>query len=211
MHISRFFSGLFLYCALGLMALALFLAMALPGATPTLLSPAQEAQDQVTAAMDAICRGDFSAAEQYLQGQPSLGADRELEDPAAAMIWEAFLDSLSYELSGACYATDTGVAQDVILHCLDISSVTATLSQRSEAHLTQLQKEAVHTSEIYDEDGNYRQDVVLQVFRTAVQEALQEDAQHITATFTLQLVNQNGSWCIVPNNDFIHALSGGIQ
>lgn len=210
MKLSRFFSGLFLYFAIGLMCLALIVVMAEPGTTPTLLSPAQEAQDQVTAAMDALCQGDFSAVEQYLLGQPSLGADREPKDAAGALIWDAFTRSFSYELTGDCYATDTGVAQDVILTYLDIPSVTASLAQRSEKHLSRLQQEATHTSEIYDEAGNFRADVVQQVLYTVVQEALQEDVQHTSCSFTLQLVYQGGQWHIVPNSDLIRAISGGM-
>jgi hypothetical protein len=211
MKYSRFFSGLFLSIALILMVAAFFMSMALPGTKPTLVSSAQEAQDRVVAAMDAICQGDFSAAEPYLLGQPSLGADRKPEELAGQLIWADFLKSLSYQLSGECYATDTGVAQDISLTYLDISSVTANLAQRGEQQLTQLQQEADHTSQIYDENGEYRQDVVERVLRTSVLEALKEDAKTITAAFTLQLVNRNGQWYIVPNSDFISALSGGIQ
>lgn len=210
MKLSRFFSGLFLYIALGLMILALFLVMAKPGTSPTLLSPAQDAQDQVVQMMDALCQGDFPAVEQYLLDQPSLGVDRKPEDAAGALIWDAFVDSFSYELSGDCYATDTGVAQDVTLTYLDISSVTANLAQRSEAHLERLQKEATHTSEIYDEDGNFHSDLVLQVFDTAVREALKEDAVLTSTTFTLQLIQRDGQWYIISNSDLIHAISGGM-
>lgn len=210
MKISRFLSGIFLYLAIGLMVTALFVAMYFPGAKPTLVSPPQEAEDRVVAAMDAICQGDYAAAEPYLLGQPSLGADRKPEDLAGQLIWRDFLQSLSYELSGECYATDTGVAQDISLTYLDISTVTANLAQRSERLLTQLQQEASHTSQVYDENGEYRQDVVERVLRTAVLEALNEDARNTTVAITLQLVNRNGEWFIVPNSDFIHALSGGI-
>ncbi len=210
MKLSRFFSGFFLSIALGLMGVALIVVMATPGTTPTLLSPAQEAQDQVVEMMDALCQGDFSAAGQYLLGSPNLGADREPDSAAGALIWDAFVDSLSYELSGDCYATDTGVAQNVTLTYLDIPAVTANLAQRSEKHLTRLQKEATHTSEIYDEDGNFRSDVVLQVLNTAVQEALQEDGNLTACTFTLQLVKRDGRWYILSNSDLIHAISGGM-
>ena len=210
MKLSRFFSGLFLSCALAMMGLALVLVLSQPGTTPTLLSPAEEAQDQVVAAMDALCAGDFSAVEQYLLGQPSLGADQEPQSAAGALVWDAFLDSFSYELSGKCYATDTGVAQDITLTYLSIPSVTANLAQRSETHLTRLQKEATHASQVYDDDGNFRQDVVQQVLHTVVQEALKEDAQYTTCTFTLQLVCRDGQWYVRPNSDFISAISGNL-
>ncbi len=210
MKISRFFSGFFLFLAIGLMITALFVAMYFPGSKPTLVSPPQEAQNRVIAAMDAICQGDYASAEPYLLGQPSLGADRQPEDAAGQLIWRDFLRSLSYELSGECYATDTGVAQDISLTYLDISSVTANLAQRSERLLTQLQQEATHTSQVYDDNGDYRQDVVQRVLQAAVLEALNADAKNTTVTFTLQLVYRDGQWYIVPNSDFIHALSGGI-
>lgn len=210
MKTSRFFSGLCLFLGLGLAFFSICLVMGQPGTQPTLIGSTQAPRDQVVAAMDAICAGDFSGAQQYLLGQPSLGVDRELEDPAAAMIWQAFVQSLSYELSGECYATDTGVAQDITLTCLDITSVTANLAQRSEKHLTRLQKEATHISELYDDDGNYRQDVVMKVLSTVVKEALKEDSQQTTCTFTLQLVSRKGQWYIRPNSEFISALLGGI-
>ena len=207
---SRFFSGLFLFFALALMSLALILVMATPGIRPTLLSPAQEAQDQVVAAMDALCQGDFPAVEQLLLGNPSLGVDRDPQDTASALVWNAFIGSFSYELSGDCYATDTGVAQDVTLTYLDIPSVTANLAQRSEKHLARLQKQASHISEIYDENGNFRADVVQQVLNTVVQEAIREDAAYTSTTFTLQLVKRDDQWYIISNSDFIRAISGGM-
>ena len=112
---SRFFSGLFLAIGLGLMGLALVLVMATPGATPVLLSPAQEAQEQVVSAMDALCQGDFPTVEQMLLGNPSLGVDREASDEVGAMIWDAFVKSLSYELVGDCHTTENGLAQKVKL------------------------------------------------------------------------------------------------
>ena len=210
MKLSRFFSGVFLYLGLGLMGLALVLVMAKPGTAPTLLSPAQDAQDQVVNMMDALCQGDFSAVEQYLLDQPRLGADREPADAAGALIWDAFKSSFSYALSGDCYATDTGVAQDVTLTYLDISSVTANLAQRSEKHLSRLQQEATHTSEIYDEDGNFHSHLVLEVFDTVVREALKEDSKLTSRTFTFQLVQRDDQWYIVSNSDFIQAISGGM-
>lgn len=210
MKLSRFFSGLFLYAAFGLIMLALFLIMAKPGTTPTLLSPAQDAQDQVVQMMDALCQGDFSTVEHYILGNPSLGVDREPADAASALIWNAFVGSFSYELSGDCYATNTGVAQDVTLTYLDIPAVTQELAQLSEKHLTKLQQEATHTSEIYDENGNYRSDLINKVLSAAVAESLQENSSFTSSTFTLQLVQRDDQWYIISNNDLISAISGGM-
>lgn len=210
MKFSRYISGLFLYISLALMGLALVLVMSQPGTPPTLLSPAHEAQDRVTEMMDTLCQGDFTATEQYLLGNPSLGADREPADAAGALVWEAFTHSFSYTLSGDCYATNTGVAQDVTLTYLDIPAVTANLAQRSEKHLAKMQEEATYITEIYDDAGNYRTDVVLQVLNKAVEEALKEDVAYTASTFTLQLENRDGQWYVIPNSDFIRAISGGM-
>ena len=51
---------------------------------------------------------------------------------------------------------------------------------------------------------------MLQVLNKAVEEALKEDVAYTASTFTLQLENRDGQWYIIPNSDFIRAISGGM-
>lgn len=210
MRICRFFSWIFAALAICLAALTLYICMRYTATEPMLLTPAGDARDRAVEMLDAICLGDYSGAEKILLGNPSLGADRQPEDPVGVLIWDAFVDSLSYELMGDCYATDSGVALDVCIHSLDISSVTASLSSRSHSLLEQRVAEAENVSLVYDANNQYREDVVMEVLFQAAQDSLAQDSRFTASLLTLNMVYRDGQWWIVPDNALTQAVSGGF-
>ena len=175
-----------------------------------LLEPAQEAQERVEFLMDAVCDGDYDLAGSVILGNPELGVDREASDAAGVLIWNAFADSLTYEIVGDCYTTETGLAQDVTVTCLDVRSVTKNLKTRAQTLLEDRVREAEDVSDIYDENNEYREDFVMDVLLDAVEDALQEDGQQIHTAFTVNMVYQDGEWWIISDNALISAISGGI-
>ena len=189
---------------------AVNLGMSNKDADPVLLEPPLEAKHQVTGLMDAVCQGDFDAASTYLQGQPNLGVDREATDEVGILIWEALCDSMSYELVGECYVTDDGLAQSVKLTCLDITTVTATLKERSQTLLEQRVEEAERVEDVYDENFQYREDFVMDVLYDAAVAALKEDAKTMTTELTLNLSHQGENWWIIADRELLDAISGGI-
>ena len=120
------------------------------------------------------------------------------------------MKSLSYELQGPCFATDSGLAQSVSITYLDIDATSATLRQRSEQLLETLLNSSDNTDDIYDESNNYREDVVMQVLHAAVEDALEEDAAYQTVTVTVNMIHRDGQWWIVPDDALLGAISGGI-
>lgn len=207
---SLILSALFTLVGVGIVAVIIYVCANFTGAKPILLSPPDGAKDNVVGMMDAVCGGDFQQASQYMIGKPDLGADREAEDPVGALIWAAYLDSMEYELLDDCYATDNGLAQNIRFTCLDVTSVTAKLRERSQVLLEQRVQEAEDVSEIYDENNEYREDFVLEVLYDAAQEALAEDAQTITAELTVNLRYLNGQWLIAADTALLDALFGDI-
>lgn len=177
---------------------------------PVLLATPEEAEHQVIGLMDAVCRGDYEEASTYLQGQPGLGVDREASDEVGVLIWDAFCNSMSYELVGQCYATSDGLAQNVTISCIDITSVTAVLKDRSQALLEQRVEEAEDLDDVYDEDLQYREDFVMAVLYDAAVAALEEDARTMTYDVTMNLSYQNGKWWIIADKNLLDAISGGI-
>ena len=210
MKVSNIFSALF--ALLGAAAAALTVMLCLYGLNrePVLVEVPHMAVNRVDAMFQAVCDDDYAAAAALMYGQPDLGAERTEEDSVSSRIWDAFVDSVGYELVGDCYATDTGVAMDVELTGLNIGSVTANLGERSMAMLEQRVSEAEDVSEIYDENNDYREDFVMAVLADAAREALAEDAKEDRWEFTLNLVSQEGQWFIMPEQPVIHAISGGI-
>ena len=189
---------------------AVRLALDNTDSSPVLITPPEEAVHQVTGLMDAVCGGDFAAASTYLQGQPGLGVEREPTDEVGALIWNALCDSMSYELVGECYATADGLAQNVTMTYMDITSVTAVLKDRSQALLEQRVEEAEELNDVYDEEMQYREDFVMDVLYDAATAALEEDATYVTTNLTLNMTYQGDKWLIIGDRALLDAISGGI-
>ena len=179
-------------------------------ATPVLLEAPEAAEMQIQQMLEKISEDDFNGAGSMMQGMPNLGVDREASSEVGVLIWNAFVDSFTYEITSECYATDSGVAQNIRITCLEIGSVTATLRERSQIKLEQRVAEAENTSDVYDEENNYREDVVMAVLYEAAQDALNEDAKTMTFEITVNLVHSDGQWWIIPEDALLEAISGGI-
>ena len=205
-----FFSGLFGLLGLILTAAAVFLAVTNRSAAPVLLKQPEAARVQVQTMLDALCAGDYETVSGCLYGTPNLGMEGEAADPVGQLFWEALGDSFTYEILGDFHATDSGVSLDVTITALDIDSVTVNLKQRAQTLLEQRIADAEDTSEIYDENNEYREDFVMDALYDAARDALAEDAQTITWDLTLNLIYENGQWWIMPENGLLQALSGGI-
>lgn len=210
MKMKKFLSGLFGLLGLCAAAAGIYLAFSNLNADPVLVTQPEAAREQVVTVLDAVCAGGYAAAGQEMYGTPDLGVDREAADEVGVLIWDAFVDSLSYELKGECYAVDDGVAQKVAISCLKIDSVTATLRERSQALLEQRVAEAEDTSELYDGTGEYREDLVMDVLRQAARQALAEDAVYETVQVQVNLVYKNGQWWVVPDTALLNVISGGM-
>ena len=208
--IKKLLSLIFVVIGICAAVAAVNLGLSNKNADPVLLTPPAEAKQQVVGMMDAVCAGDFAGASTYMLGQPDLGVDREATDPVGALIWDAFCDSMSYELVGDCYGTEAGLAQDVTISWLDITSVTAVLKERSLALLEQRVDEAEELDDVYDENFQYREDFVMDVLYDAAAAALKEDAATMTTNVTVNVVYQNGGWWIVADRNLLDAISGGI-
>ena len=208
--IKKLLSLIFAMIGIATAAAAVYLALSNKTADPKLLLPPEEAEQQVVGLMDAVCRGDYTSASTYLQGQPGLGVDREATDEVGILIWEAFCDSMEYELVGECHATADGLSQNVKITCMDVTSVTAVLKDRSQALLEQRVDEAENLDEVYDDQLQYREDFVMDVLYDAAVAALEEDATTITTELTLNMTYQDGQWWIIADKLLLDAISGGI-
>jgi len=210
MKIRNMLSGLFALLGVGAAAAGIYLSLHNMNAAPRLLVQPEEAKAQVVSVMDAICEGDYALASLGMQGTPNLGMDRNAQGEVGDLIWNTFLDSISYELDGACYATDSGIAQNVVIRTLELNSVTENLRDRSQTLLAQRVEQAEDTSELYDENNEYREDLVMEVLLEATRQALEEDARYVTWNVRLNLVYENGQWWVLPEQELLRAISGGL-
>ena len=159
--------------------------------------------------MERICAGDYAGASDFLYGTPSLGDDAQRQTPASQLIWDAFLSSLSSRPQGDCYADENGLAQDYILSGLDIPSLVAKLKEAVPTVLEAQVDAAENFAQVYDDNWQYREEFA--------QSVLEETARQVTAgiapeerQITLRLAFEDGQWWVVPDQQLITAISGGI-
>lgn len=210
MKISKFFSGLFGLAGICVAISALWLSAYAMDAEPAMVETPEAALEQVEHLMDSFCAGDYVAASNYLYGTPDLGVDREAADEVGVLIWEAFEQSMTWEMTGECYATNSGLTQDVRITTLDISAVTDYIEENARTRIEQAALAAEDYDEVFDENDAYRESFIADILRQVTQDGIAAADQQLTTDVTLHLVWSENRWWVVSNDSLIRAVSGGI-
>lgn len=178
-------------------------------AAPRMLFRPQSASQCAEQMLTRICAGDYAGAAAYLYGKPHLGDQQPRSDQVTQQIWDAFINSLHFELVGEVYATESGVAQDVRFENLDIPSVTGGLKELAPEMLVERAENAEDMSEIYTDNHEYRDDFTAVLLHDAAAQAIaagETDRQELT----LNLIYDEGQWWVMPDQALLNAISGGI-
>lgn len=211
MKTRRTLSGVLLALGLILGGVTVSLAFWARSAQPVMGQTPEGAEARAEALMEAVCAGDYSSASRMLYGTPSLGQVPADASPSAALIWEAFLDSLFYDFPGECYITDDAVAREVNIRFLDVSGALEGLDTRAEALLDRKVQTAKDSGQLYDEDNNFRQELIDEVLMIAVAQALAEDQTYREQTITLRMVLSEGKWWVMPDSELLDVLAGAVS
>ena len=208
MKVARFFSAIFAVFGSLLLVGSIGLCLLSLNAPVRVLEMPQGAVDCSDAFAQALNEGDLSGAARMIYGQPDLGAEGTSADGQTAQVWEAFLESISFEYTGKCYAVENGFARDASITVLDPASVTQKLPERTQALVNQRISSAGTLEELYDEDGRFREELVTQILNEALQQSLTQDAHTVTLEVTVKLVDRDGGWWVVPEQALLQALTG---
>lgn len=200
--VRKIIGALFVLLALGLGAAGTQLALTNLEADPILLEVPEEARAQALNLLDAMCSGDYAAVSQRLYGQPDLGMNRKPADDVGELFFDAYAQSLRYELIRDCYATADGVALDVRITALDIGAVLPLLRQQAQDLLEQRVEEAEDVSQVYNENGEYLESLVEEVLRTSAAQVLQRGSD-VSTELTLECVFKDGQWWILPEDTLL--------
>lgn len=210
MKTRRFLSGVLTALGVALSVGTIWLVILGLSASPRMLVQPQAAYNRAQEMMDAICSGDYEQASGFLYGTPSLGSPPETSSPAVNLLWDAFQDSLAYTFPGDCYASDSGVALDVNIRSLDLSDATQALGNHAQALLQERIETAEDSSELYDAQNHYRQELVDKILLEAARQALEENRQYQEHTLSLHLIPAQGEWWVLPEAGLLEVLSGSI-
>lgn len=210
MKIAKFFAGIFgslgTVLLVGSIGLCLFSLNA-----PVRMEEVPEAAVACAEAFGtAVEEKNFDAAQNMIYGQPELGLAGAPEDELIRMAWDLLQQNLEFTWSGDCYLKDAVLYRDASVRYMEAASITDNLPVRAHALLTQQVEAATDMEQLYDENGEFREDLIQGVMKTALTQALLEDVKSVTTKVTVQLVHRDGQWWIVPDAALLTALSGGL-
>lgn len=198
-----FFAGIMMTLGVVVLVVSLWIITAAISSDPVMLRCPDTAVARAEEAMNAICAGDYEAVSATLYGRPSLGTRPENSSPAADLIWDTFRKSITYSFAGDCYATQTGVAIDVQVKHLDVSATLEGLGNRVESLLAKKIADAEDSAELYDEDNNFRKEIIEEVLQEATLRSLMGNETFQEQTVQLQLVFDQGQWWVLPDAEFV--------
>ena len=153
---------------------------------------------------------DFSGAYGDMYNYASLGLETAPEDPIARMYWDALLASWHFDAEGEGQMQGTRYDRRVSVRSLDLEAISAEIGRRVQEILEEKVENAYLKSEVYDENGEYRQDVAYDALTAATAEVLSDTAPYAyTQECSLSLHYTGGRWLVEVTPAFISALTAG--
>ena len=158
----------------------------------------------------AVNEKNYEKLEGCIYGQPDLGLDGAPKEELSRMVWDLVQLNLEFAWQGDCYMDGAKLYRDAAVTYMDVASITNDLPVRAHALLTQQVEAATDMEQLYDESGEFRQDLMDQVMKEALTQCCMEDARSVTTEVSVELVNRDGQWWAVPDGKLLTVLSGGL-
>ena len=188
---------------------AFFLCLSAADSPPLFLNAEGSPDEAAALFMDSLCAGDYDRAAAYCS--TTLPEENVPSDADAVMVYEALQQSLSWEAAGETRLNGHRALIPVRLHHLDLAVLTAGLKEEVHSLLAGYVESAANASDIYNDDGSYRDEVVMQAWNEALQTRLEQPDNYMTSTlFPLYLTAGDGSWKAAADEALLRALSGGL-
>ena len=188
---------------------ALFVCI-LAGAKGTLyFAPTEDAKTSAKRFLDYCVTDNEEAAMEMLSSEEPLFVTFKDEGETEKYIFNTLRQSLSYRLDGTAAMNGTHASVPATVTYLNLSSLSPDLSDK----VNSLLKDKVENSrkaEVFDENNEYRPDVLNMLYEEAVVGILQTPDKYLEeSSFDLEMDYKDGEWKIAPNAALKLALAGG--
>ncbi len=174
----------------------------------------EDGEDGPTATLDRFLERmnarDWEGAYGYLYNYSSLGLETPPTDPMSRQYWDARMDALEIRKAEGGETHGMRFDRNVTVRCLDFDAIAEEIGRRVQAILTEKVENAYLKSEVYDRDGNYREDIALQALTDATADVLSDTAPYAyTQECSVSLCFSDGKWLVEVSPAFISALTAG--
>lgn len=208
MKVARFFAVI-----LGVLGVVLMIGTAavcfLSIDAPVRAEVPLEVKDCCSELVALLEAGELHNVGNSLYGRPHLGTDGALTGEAAE-VWEIFCNGISCELTSDYYVRGSSFAVDAVITVPDMKSIPDTVTDHAKKLLEERIAAAEKMAELYDESGEFRQDLIDGIMAEAVALSFGEEPEMLTFETTIGFVYEANRWYAVPDQTFFRALSGGL-
>ena len=173
--------------------------------------PEGDPQETVARFLNALEQLDYATAYACMEGVEPLGLEREPEPESDRAIVRAMRERFSAQIYGNCTVDGDRAWQLVECRYLDLRALVR--DARSET-LVQISRYAsTHpVSDLYDEDDNYRPELMREAWDKAVGGLMSDPGKYETAGgLQLELCWHDGAWHILPSEKLLELLCGGVD
>ena len=153
---------------------------------------------------------DFPGAYVYLSNYASLGLENTPTDPTAARLWAARQEVWRFSVEDGYEMDGTHLTKRAAVDCLNERVIMDLVGARVQDKLAKAVEDARLKSEVYNEDGTYREELVHAALDASLEELLADLSPYIyTRSLVIRLENVDGKWLVAADADLISALTGG--
>ena len=204
----------YIFMLLGLAAALLSVWFCINAQQPTVPAPVG---NEYTEASSSTIESFFTCLEHkdwvgadMLLSEGTLGLDREPEDEHAAMLWRLQQNAWSFSPAGEPYLSNKYMVFPVQVCTLDYTALPDVIRASINEQLEQAVNAASRKSEVYDENGGWRQEFLAVCLEQALQIVL-GDTQPFLTTRDVEVKTEflDGQWRIRADAALLGGLTGG--
>ncbi len=192
------------------LGLSLFLFVLASNMGTVVFEPVTTPESTADAFLSACIQNDEASASTYITTGEPVFSFAENPDDVTLLYEKALKESYSYTIGTNVRTEGTTAYVPVEFTSLNLSDMIPDLLSATNSKLEKTVEEN-RKSEVFDEDGNYKTEIIESIYKDAVTQTLRKKDSFIKKTsLTLCLEYASGEWKVQPNDNLKTALSGGF-
>ena len=207
----RFFSGIFCTLSAGLIIL---LCLFYPYVDMIYAHPSGNPAEEAAGFLNALSEGRISDVYDVLYGGAGSGdiqipVSSLYEDPTAYMYMDYLKAGYGFEYTGDMTVNDLTASVPVRIYYADLAEASARVDEAFDSELDNIVQS--HSGrEVYKTDDSYQDWVVEEAYRKAAESVLSAAPDKSSADILITLNFESGKWNIVPTDELLNILGGGV-
>ena len=198
--------------SIGVAVFTLWLCVYAAGASVKLYGDPGESGEILARFFDCLRAEQWDEAYGCLYNDSTLGLEAEPEDTLSARFWKAQKQVWDFRVAEDWALDGTSIKRQVTVRGLDMDAIRDDIAIEVQALLAEAVENAYLASDVYDENGDYREDVAIAALRRAAENVLRDvSAYAADRELTVDMRLRDGKWYVFPEKELLSALTSGAS